>query len=156
MESNRPDRPDRPDWVNKYIEYRADITESYTDLALAKLLGIHKQTIAQYKQSHPELEEIIGQKLERQMNKVRNRAYQALFNRIAKSDKALQLALEITGIYTPKTEQTTTLKSMDADAKRRHIKALVNSMLSNKADDLGAGLSTDSAEIADNTTSDND
>lgn len=136
----------RPDWVNKYIEYRSDITESYTDLALAKMLGIHKQTIAQYKQSHPELEEIIGTKLERQVNKIRNKAFQALFERINKSDKALQLALEITGVYTPRTEQTTTLKSMDSDAKRRHIKLLVNSILNNKSD------SADSAEIGTNDT----
>jgi len=146
-----------PDWAMKYIEYRSDITESYTDLQLAKILGISKQTICNFKRTHPDLEERIGQKLERQMSQIRNKAFQQLFARMGKSDRALQIALEMTGLYTPRTDNTTTIKSMDAEAKRKHIKALVNSLLKGGEDGDNTPKTVDSTSDTppDVTTDDN-
>ncbi len=127
------------DWQSKYIEIRADISRHYTDVQCAKMLGVSAQSICNWKRAHPEVEELIGRKLERQMNQIRNKAMQALFERIDKSDRALQIALEISGVYTPKSEQTTTVKAMDSDAKKRHIKMLVNSLINNKQDVDDAG-----------------
>ncbi len=75
------------------------------------------------------------------MNEMRVRAYKALGNRMKISDRSLQMVLEMTGDYTPKSE--TRIEYTSPEEKKARIKALLEKI----AQKQGPGPTQDSAPI---------
>lgn len=88
-----------PEWVIKYIEIMSDYSTNYTTKQMAAKLSMSRQGIYQYLVKHSEINDIIATNLKKQQNTLRIKAMKALYNRLNKSDKALQIALEIAGEY---------------------------------------------------------
>jgi hypothetical protein len=111
-------------WQLKYIELSSDITKNYTDIQLARIIGISRQSISTFKHDHPEIQEIIADNITKQTNKLGNTAMKALYSMMLHNPKALQIALELSNRYTPKNEVLTRYDTMD---KKDVIKDIKNS-----------------------------
>ena len=122
------------DWQLKYIELSSDISQNYTDLQLAKLIGISRQSISEFKRHNPEIHEIIFNNIKKQTNKLGNEAMKSLYHMLKKNPKALQIALEIASIYVPKSEIMNKYDTMEKKDLIKDIKHSFNRIL--KSNDI--------------------
>mgnify|MGYP001496371545 CR=1 FL=1 len=112
-------------WVVRYIEIKSDLDNELTDKEIAKLLDITPVGLCYMRKAHPEVNDQILENIKRQTNTAGVSSMKALKRRIdAGSDKCIQLGLEMSGLYTPKSELTNRYEGQDKaqiinDIKRR-------------------------------------
>jgi hypothetical protein len=120
---------DYPTYILKYIEYKSQIDCNITDTAFCKEVDMSRQGLYQYLCKHPEIEELIASNLHKQITKLGNKALKELYNRISKSDKALQIALEMSNLYITKTESINKYESMPKTDLIKDIHRQINTIL---------------------------
>ena len=120
------------DWQVKYIEYKSILGENYTDLELVKKVGVSRQSISDFKSKNPQIFDIIRHNLTKQIAKLGNKALQCLYNRMPKSDKCVQMGLEIAGIYTPKQEQVNRYETVDVKDNIKEIQRKLRNIIQDK------------------------
>ena len=108
---------EKQDLINKqridFIStWKANMLDKTTAIEIAKQLEIEPSTLYAFIKAHrKEIDYATEQKRKEFMPELKNMSMKALANRLNKSDKALQIALEITGAYVPKSEQTQTIRN---------------------------------------------
>lgn len=114
-----------PTWVGKYIDLKSQIDNIETDVSIATSLNISRENIYAFKRRHPDVDEIISDRLKLQYSKLGNRALLRLYELVkgTSNPKLIQLALEIGMHYTQKTDITNRYDNMD---KREVVKDLLN------------------------------
>lgn len=116
-------------WMYQYVELKSDLGNKMTDAQIAKHLDITPVGICLMKKAHPEIQDMILSNIKHQMSGIAAKAMQALYNRLPASDKCIQLALEISGVYTPKSEQINKYEGKDKDTIISEMKRKVSAII---------------------------
>ncbi|MFH1290778.1 MAG: hypothetical protein ABIH92_05225, partial [Nanoarchaeota archaeon] len=96
---------DKP-WQDAIIEYLSNPFAKMQIRKLCEKLGIHSQTYYKFlRDCREEIFKEVERRRKKNMSELSNDAYKALAVRMWQSDKALQMALEMTNQYIPRTEQ---------------------------------------------------
>lgn len=116
-------------WQETIIDYLSNPFDLTPASKFCKETGIPPSSYYDYlKNNRAEIFEEASKRRKQYMNEMRVRAYKALGNRMKVSDKSLQMVLEMTGDYVPKSEQK--IEYTSPEEKRARMKALLEKIAS--------------------------
>lgn len=106
-----------------YIEIMSDITRDHKVTTMSNELSVDRKTIYNWRKKYPELDSIIAANIKKQYDILSQKAHKALYRGLEKGNaKLVELALQLTGDYTPKTDITNRYDNMTKDQLMDDIK----------------------------------
>jgi hypothetical protein len=117
-------------WQLKYIQFKSEIGQKYTDVELAQLLSISRQSIAVFKREHPEIKEEILKNLKKQMCDIGSLSLRALYTSLTQDKvhpKLIEMGLRINDILVDKSDNINRFDN--PDAAKKHIANILASAL---------------------------
>lgn len=122
--------PTRP-WKDRIVEHLANPMEAQSVSDLCKDLKISRDTYYKFLQKDREtIYKEADRRRRKYMGALRAMGFKALGYRLKKSDKAVQMALEITGDYIPKSEQR--IEYTTPEQKKQRIRKLLAGYIQKK------------------------
>jgi len=116
-----------PDWLARYIELKSDLSNEMSEKEIAEACGITQFWLYAFKRKHPEVQKIVNDNLKKQEEFLWERARKLAYNRMKKSDKILQVVLEMTGQHN-NPESVNRYMAMSRDMLIAQIKAKLNGL----------------------------
>ncbi len=121
-----------PIWVKKYIEIHSNPLNKLNGTDIATECNIRRETIYRYFQTNPdkriEIEKIIADNLRQQKSILFTKGFEALIKKLSLkkvSDKAIQMALTVSGDYVEQSNNTNKYAEMKEDQLDNAIQNLL-------------------------------
>ena len=116
-----------PEWTKQLIEWEANPVDTRTMGEFCKDYGAHPQSIARIRQKYPGYWTAVKYKQREYLAELGNVAMKVLARRILVSDKALEIALTLTGEYTPTLKHQTT-EELTTEDKRQRVENMLEEL----------------------------
>lgn len=113
--------------IQEIAEWMADPFDKRTALTVMETMGIKAPAFYVFLKKHrATIDYIVEQKRKEFIPKLKTASMKALADMLSKNVKALQMALEITGIYTQKSETTNLIRN--ETEQKAHVEALLEKL----------------------------